>query len=61
MVTLINILFKINLGTHEHKCFLPSVSDKNRIMFAQRYVLDTFGIFSPDCHFLGDYYFFLEK
>lgn len=61
MVTLINILFKINLGTQEHKCFLPSVSDKNRTMFTQRDILDTFGIFCPDCHFLGDYYFFSGK
>lgn len=48
MVTLINILWKINLDTEEHKCFLPSVPDKNRILSAPRYVSDTFGISSPD-------------
>lgn len=45
MVTSINILFKINLGTQEHKCFLPPVADKNRIMFAQicfRYIWHIF-------------------
>lgn len=61
MATLINILFKINLDTQEYKCFLTSVSDTNRIVFAQRYVLDTFGMSSPDCHFLSGYYFFMEN
>lgn len=47
MVTLINILFKINLDTQEHKCFLLSVSDKNRIVFAEisfRHIWHVFSI-----------------